>query len=303
MFKKVSWMFLALLTMGSFLSPFPAHSAKKPTLSIVFPSQAPPLSFKDKDGKIKGSWPSIARHILDKLDIEPKEHIEPWGRCRAMVKDGLVESLIDTPIAPRHEYAVFSKGVAMPVFWNLYITAKRPDLIKKAGTFKNYKDLEKYNFVDFLGNKFAPKLAKMDTKNFKYVKNIIGVVKMIVTGRHDMGIIPASYFRYWAAKGGFNRNQYKEVSLEGWPWARTTVVFQLSKKSPWLKKGLVKAWDKELALMIRNGKYAEIFKKWYNPISDDNPEVFKSWISEDYFKKNKIYADYDKYPLYVKPKK
>lgn len=113
---------------------------------------------------------------------------------------------------------------------------------------------------------------------------------------YDLTITPASYFRFWSAKEGF-QGKFREFSLDGWVWGRSPLALQFSKKSKWIGKGLIRAWDNEIAKMRKSKELQKLLGKWYNPAGDDPPQVFNPYKNEKFFS-DKSYAGYNDRPVY-----
>ncbi len=65
---------------------------------------------------------------------------------------------------------------------------------------------------------------------------------------------------------------------------------------PWVKKGLIRALDREIKKMKENGEWLRILKKFNNPHGLGEP--FKSTLDEAYYKKGGFFKDYENYPIY-----
>lgn len=119
------------------------------------------------------------------------------------------------------------------------------------------------------------------------------IVKKLAANRGDLTINSSTSLNWFLHKLKLE-GQLEEVDIVA-PGTRFHMVFQISRKSPWVQKGLVKALDIELRKMKKSGEWLKILRKYKNPYANGKP--FNSLIDTKEF-----YKDYESYPTY-KPSK
>lgn len=127
------------------------------------------------------------------------------------------------------------------------------------------------------------------------VARVEQVPLLLANGRHDLAINSSSWLNWWAEKQGIE-DQLQEIEV-GWPWTRFHFVFMVSRKSPWAKKGLIRALDTEIAKMKKTGKWMELLKKYKNP--HGYGKAFQSHLDQAYENRHGFYEEYDNYPVYT----
>ena len=115
------------------------------------------------------------------------------------------------------------------------------------------------------------------------------VVLKLTEGRGDLTINSSTSVNWFLHKLNLT-DKVQEVGFEA-PATRFHMTFQLSRKSPWVQKGLIRALDNELKKMKETGEWANILKKYKDPYGSGRP--FKSLIDTDEY-----YKEYDSYPVY-----
>jgi ABC-type amino acid transport substrate-binding protein len=132
-------------------------------------------------------------------------------------------------------------------------------------------------------------MKQSDGYNIKEVPKMEQMVRMLVSNRGDIIINSSTSVNWFIHKLGY-KNKIKEISIVA-PATRFHMTFMVSRKSPWLEKGLVRALDNELKKMKVSGEWLKVLKKYRNPYGAGVP--FKSLIKTDDF-----YSDYYKYLIY-----
>ncbi|MFC1523344.1 substrate-binding periplasmic protein [Thermodesulfobacteriota bacterium] len=267
----------------------------EPTLTMAYMFDAEPQMWVE-NGVARGIEPEIAQYICDQLGIKVVHEFYPWARAQEMVKSGKADAMFTTPTAIRFQYAAFGRENMLPCYWNLFIRKGNRQLAEDIKKFTRLEDLKPYNLVDFIGNGWtAAFMKKEDGYNIHFVSRLEQLPEMVALGRADLTINGSDFMRWWAAKKGV-ADQIEEHNIE-WPWTRFHYVFMVSRKSPWLKKGLVRAFDNEIRKMKESGIWQEILKKYKNPYGLGEP--FTTMLDAEYARQGGFYDQYDRYPIYV----
>lgn len=279
----------SILTVICILFSVAAFAEENPVLTVVFMEGLEPLCWEE-NGKQMGEQPEIAQYVISKLGIKAKFLFLPWGRAQKMVENGTADLMMTTPNRARFKYAVFGREMTTPNYWNIFIRNDNIDMIKKAKHFKKIQDLKPFTVLDFIGNGWTEKyMKKSDGYKLELVPRIEQNVQKLAAGRGDFILSSSTSVNWFLYKLGF-KNEIKEINFVT-PQTRFHMTFMLSRKSPWLKKGLVRALDIELKKMKKSGEWLKVLKKYHDPYGYGVP--FKSMISKEYF-----YKDYFKYPVY-----
>lgn len=118
---------------------------------------------------------------------------------------------------------------------------------------------------------------------------MVNLVQKLVLERGDFTINSSTSINWFLHKLKAT-HQVEEIDL-ALPGTRFHMTFQLSRKSPWVEKGLVKALDQELKKMKDSGEWLKVLQKFKDPHGSGRP--FKSQLVTDDF-----YRDYDNYPSF-----
>jgi len=287
MFSKL--IIQALVFCTALLAGNTAWAADQPPLTIVFMEGLEPLCWQE-NGKPMGEQPEIAQYVFSKLGIKAKFLFLPWARAQIMVETGEADLMMTTPNKARFEYAVFGKEMTTPNYWNIFINKSKRDLIEKAKHFKRLEDLKLYTVNDFIGNGWTSAYMK-ETDGYKIDRSskMEQLMQKLGHGRGDLTINSSTSINWFIHKMSLE-GKLEEIDLVA-PGTRFHMVFQLSRKSPWVKKGLVKALDIELKKMKDSGEWLKILKKYKDPYALGRP--FTSLIIIDDF-----YKEYDGYPMF-----
>jgi polar amino acid transport system substrate-binding protein len=264
-------------------------AVESPPLTIVFMAGLEPLCWEE-NGKPRGQQPEIAEYVLSKLGIKANFLFLPWARAQAMVEAGDADLMMTTPTEARFAFAVFGKEMTTPNYWNVFIKKDNAALRAKANQFTKIADLKPYKIVDFLGNGWADAFLK-ESEGYSVFRTakIEKVIEILAVGRADI-VINSSTSVNWFLNKMELTEEIEELDLIA-PGTRFHMTFQVSRKSPWIKRGLVKALDDELKKMKESGDWLKILKRYKDPYASGRP--FKSLIATDAF-----YKDYDSYPSY-----
>ena len=266
-----------------------SEAPEAPELTIVFAEGLEPLCWEE-NGRPQGLQPEIAQHVLSRLNIKARFRFLPWARAQQEVEDGRADLMMTTPNKARFEYAVFGREMTTPNYWNLFIKSDRKDLIDNARSFTSLSDLKPYTVLDFNGNGWTTHFMKeSDGYKIDTANTMEQVVKKLSLGRGDVIINSSASVNWFTRKLGL-KDDITEVDFVA-PGTRFHMVFQLSRKSPWVQKGLIKALDIELKKMKDSGAWLDALKKYKDPHGAGRP--FTSMLDTAHF-----YTAYDSYPLY-----
>lgn len=289
--RKGLFFFIALSLIHLYLV---AGSRAEPTLTMVYMADAAPANWLE-NGVAKGIEPEINQYICDRLGIKLVHEFYPWIRAQERVESGEADAYLSTPTSKRFEYAVFGKENVFPNYWNIFIRKGDTRLAQKVKSFTRLEDLKPYNLIDFLGNGWSAAFMRAaDGYKIHHVTRIDQLPLMLTAGRAEILINSSSWINWWAAKQGVS-DLIEEHEVD-WPWTRFHFVFILSRKSPWVKKGLVRAYDREVKKMKEAGIWQAILKKYKNPHGLGKP--FTSMLDAEYEAKGGFYKKYTQYPLY-----
>lgn len=281
--------FIRSLVAVAFMAGGIAMAAEPPPLTVVFMEGLEPLCWEE-NGKPMGEQPEIAQYVINKLGIKAKILFLPWARAQAMVQSGEADLMMTTPNKQRFEYAVFGKEMTTPNYWNIFVKKEKVDLLAKAKKFEKLEDLKPYSVLDFIGNGWTGAFMK-EADGYKIDKapKMEQVMLKLAEGRGDLTINSSTSVNWFMHKLKLT-DKIEEVDIVA-PGTRFHMTFQVSRKSPWVEKGLVRALDNELKKMKESGEWLKVLKKYKDPYAEGRP--FKSLIATDDF-----YKDYDSYPVY-----
>ncbi len=288
--EKIS-AFLYLLIFALFCSP-PCSAEQEVTWGYM--AGAAPINWLE-NGQPMGIEVEVVELVLDRLGLEVKHQFFPWERAQRYVAEGRLDGMMTTPTANRFKYAVFGKENTLPNYWNLFIRKNDQRMKKAIKSINSIEDLKAYGLVDFIGNGWTKAFIKSRGKyNILEVRSLSQIPLTLAKGRQDLIINSSSWTNWWAEKNGV-ADQLLEIEID-WPWTRFHFVFMLSRKSPWVEKGLIRAMDRELKKIKDEGLWLEILRKYKNPHGLGKP--FKSHLGEQYLSEGGFYEDYEAYPIY-----
>lgn len=265
-------------------------SADAPVVTWVFWQDCQPLCWEEF-GTPQGLEVEIAERVFARLGIGIVCKFYPWARAQKMVESGEADMMMTTPNDGRFKYAYFGKEMTLPNYWTIYVKKGRVDLLKKAAGFTRLEDLKAYSLADFIGNGWQA--AYMKTEDGYAISSQVGTMAMVplmlANGRVDMIINSENWVDWWAEKQGIS-GQIEKVDTV-LPNTRFHFVAMLSRKSPWVDKGILRAFDEELRKMKKTGEWLQILSKYRDPYASGKP--FKTQIDD-----SKYLVEYDKYPVY-----
>jgi len=265
-------------------------SAEAKAIKWVFWQDCQPLCWEE-GGVPMGLEVEIAQKVFQGLGLSIVCEFYPWARAQKMVETGEADMMMTTPNDGRFKYAYFGKEMTLPNYWTIYVKKGRADLLKRAGSFTKLEDLKPYSLADFIGNGWQAAYMKIeDGYNIaSQVPTMAKVPLMLASGRVDMIINSENWVDWWAEKDGI-ADQIEKVNTV-LPNSRFHFVAMLSRKSAWVDKGILRAFDEELTKLKKSGEWMRILRKYRDPYASGKP--FKTQIDD-----SKYLADYDKYPLY-----
>ena len=279
----------ALFVSFALWSGLASAATELPPLTLVFAEGLEPLCWEE-NGKPVGLQPEIAQYVLAKLGIHATYRFLPWVRAQKMVERGEADLMMTTPSKARFEYAVFGKEMTTPNYWNVFVHKNKSATIEKARKFEKLDDLKGYSVLDFVGNGWtAAYMKESDGFRLDTAPQMVNLVQKLVLERGDFTINSSTSINWFLHKLKAT-HQVEEIDL-ALPGTRFHMTFQLSRKSPWVEKGLVKALDQELKKMKDSGEWLKVLQKFKDPHGSGRP--FKSQLVTDDF-----YRDYDNYPSF-----
>lgn len=273
----------------------PAVVTAQDVVRWVYMLDAEPINWLE-DGVAKGVEVEIVEYVLGNLGIRVKHEFYPWERAQQMVRYGKADAMMTTPTKKRFEYSIFGKEKTLINYWSLFIQKGNRFMEKKIPELKRIEDLKPFGLLDYIGNGWTRSFLKA-RGNYKIqeVAKIEQIPIMLSLGRGDLTIQPSSWINWWIAKHGLE-GQIREYHID-WPFTQFHFVFMVSRKSPWMKKGLLRAMDEELKRMKKNGKWLSILKKYKNPYAFGRP--FRMDLNKEYEEKHGFYKEYNLYPIYT----
>lgn len=284
--------YLVLLTL---LSAVPFHSqAASPTVTWVYMADAEPINWQE-NGVAKGIEVEIVEHVLGNLGIKVIHEFYPWQRAQEYVARGKADAMMATPTGVRFQYAAFGKVNVVPNYWNLFFKKGDTKMAQAVTKMTKLEDLKSYKLIDFLGNGWSAAFMRRPGGYMIHdVTRIEQIPLLLALGRCDLTINSSSWINWWAEKQGV-QDQIEEYEID-WPWTRFHFVFMVSRKSPWIDKGLIRAMDQEAEKMKASGVWYKILRKYKNPHGFGKP--FVSHLDEEYERQQGFYQDYETYPVY-----
>lgn len=261
----------------------------------VYMADAEPINWEE-NGIARGLEVEIVEHCLKKLNIKVVHRFLPWKRAQKMVESGEADAMMTTPTPERFKYAVFGIEHTLANYVNLFIRKSNTEMIEKARGFKKLDDLKPFKLIDYIGNGWtAAYMKKEDGYNIQEVAKLEQIPKLLLAEeRCDLTINNSAWIRWWAEKKGV-MEKIEEIDID-WPNTRAHFVFMVSRKSPWIMKGLIRAMDEELKKMKESGEWLKILKKYKDPHGLGKP--FQTHLNEQYLNKNGFYEQYYSYPVY-----
>lgn len=279
----LSLIILALLLASSTL----IQAAEKRTITWGYMQGAEPMNWEE-NGVAKGIEVEVVQYIMDQLGIEVEHKFYPWSRVQQYVKQGKIDGMMTTPNGGRFQYSVFGKEVAMPNYWTVFVKKDNYQMIEKIKEFDSLEDMKPYDLVDFIGNGWsAAFMPKEKGYNITHVGSLSQLPRLVAGGRCDFLINSSNWIWWWAKKNNV-ADQLKEIEVD-LPMTEFHFTMMISRKSPWLDEGIIKAMDEELRKMKANGVWKEILRKYEDP--HGHGRAFNTQLVTD-----KFYTDYDNYP-------
>jgi polar amino acid transport system substrate-binding protein len=260
-----------------------------PPLTVVFAEGLEPLCWEE-NGKPMGEQPEIAEYVLSRLGIKARYLFLPWPRAQKLIERGDADLMMTTPSKARFELAAFGKEMTTPNYWNIFVRKGDTATIEKARAFKNLDDLKGFTILDFSGNGWTEAYMKR-SEGFRIDTSakMEQLVQILVRGRGDLTINSATAVNWFLQKLNL-ADQVEEIDL-AIPATRFQMTFQVSRKSPWFEKGLVRALDIELKKMKDSGEWLKVLQKYRDPYASGRPFESRP-VSDDF------YRDYDRYTVY-----
>lgn len=277
------YIFALLLVLNSIIF----YGAEKPQVVVAYMEGAEPASWEE-NGVAKGLTVDIIDYCLNQLGIKAVHKFYPWTRAQKMVETGEADLMVTVANNARFEYAVFGKEITLVNKINIFIKRGNLDLKEKVMKFKKIEDLKPYEIVDYIGNGWQlTYMKKEDGYKINLVARIQQIPQTIASDRYDLTLI-ASPFMNWMLDNLGLTEELEEIEND-FPNTKVGTVFMVSRKSPWVNKGLVRALDEELKKMKTNGKWNEILKKYNVPSNTGKYQVDSNL---------EFYKTYDNYPMY-----
>ena len=288
-FHSLYYILALALTSIVFLSQ-DCFAEAQPEIKVVFMEGLEPLCWEE-NGQPMGLQPEITQYVLSKLGIKAQYLFLPWARAQHMIENGEADLMMTMPTKSRFAFAVFGKEMTTPNYWNVFIKKNNVKLLEKAKNFQKLEDLKPYLILDFIGNGWSSTYLK-ESEGYKVDRSPLmeQIVRKLVANRGDLTINSSTSVNWFLHKLKLV-GQLEEIDIVA-PGTRFHMTFQVSRKSPWVQKGLVKALDIELRKMKKSGEWLKILRKYKNPYANGKP--FNSLINTEDF-----YKDYESYPTYV----
>lgn len=257
-------------------------------------NDAEPINWLE-NGQPKGIEVEIVQECMDRLGIRVVHEFYPWKRAQMLLRDGALDGIMTMPTSERFGYAVFGRETAYPLYKSIFIRSGNDELARTIRGFTRLEDLKSWRLIDYTGNGWAAEyMKKEDGYVIDYVTRFEQIPKLLAAGRYPLCICTASWMHWWGSKLGVMKD-LREFEAD-WPNTRFHFVSMVSRKSPWMQKGLVRALDEELRRMKASGKWNAILRKYRDP--HGSGRGFRSDLDEQYLQKNGFYSGYDSYPLY-----
>lgn len=133
-----------------------------------------------------------------------------------------------------------------------------------------------------------------ETHKYHFVPRLEQIPEMLARGRGDIAIQSTSMMNWWTEKKGLS-DQIEMHSVD-WRFTRFHYVPMVSRKSPWIEKGLVRAMDRVIRKMKDEGIWQQMLKQFKSPRDLGRP--FKTHLDAVFAQKYGFYTNYDNYPIY-----
>lgn len=270
----------------------------RPVVRWGYMNDAEPINWLE-NGQPKGIEVEIVQECMDRLGIRVIHEFYPWKRAQMLLRDGSLDGIMTTPTSERFGYAVFGREITYPLYKSLFIRRGNSELETTVRGFTRLENLKPWRLIDYTGNGWAAEyMKKEDGYAIDYVTRFDQIPKLLAAGRYPLCICNASFMRWWGTKLGV-MSEMQEIEVD-WPNTRAYYVFMVSRKSPWMNKGLVRALDDEIRKMKASGKWAAILKKYRDPHGSGRP--FRTDRGGQYSGRGGFYNGYESYPVY-RPKR
>jgi polar amino acid transport system substrate-binding protein len=276
----------------------PGFQAQAQTLRAVYMEDYAPFCYRNEAGDIVGIQPEIVAELARRLNIDVEHELYPWSRAQALVRSGQADLMLTTPTPERFEYAVFAQEMTTPTMWNLFLRADDMAMIKAAQGLNGLEDLKQYRLLDFQANGWRQRFLSEEAgfTRVTLTSDPARLPALLLAKRGDMVLSSSALMRYHVSGQGLNA-QIVELSVD-WPYTRFHQVLQLSRQSPWVGSGIIKALDTATREMKADGTYQAILGKYHSPASDAD---FQSHLDASYLMRSGFYDDYDALPDRLTP--
>lgn len=264
----------------------PLYAAEPGMVRFVYMQDMQPACWSENDQPM-GLQPEIAEQVAARLGLKADHGFYPWARANEMIRTGEADVMITTPTQARFAFAAFGKGKVMIHKWSMFTHKDNVDLIAKAKQFTRLEELKPYLLLDYLSNGWTTRNLQGEYR-IHQVTSLEQVLRMLALKRGDLTIENPANIRWWAAKAGIDK-ELVEIPTQ-LPNTQFHFVFMVSRKSPWLQKGLVKGLDTALGEMKKSGEWARVTKKYGFPLETAS---FRSQLQTDQF-----YGEYQYYPAF-----
>jgi len=237
------------------LFPNIAYTAGR-SLVVVY-TEWYPYTYKE-NGSAKGFEIDTFRAVIKEMNLNAEFHQLPWKRCLKMLSDGeadVVISLLKTP--EREKYTIFPNeniSLSKTVFF-----AKTGKNIKYKG---NLRDLQGLTIGVIAGFSYGSTFDKADYLKKDEVLNAETMVKMVVRGRHDVGVENQAVIKWIATKLAFE-NQIRFL----YPPVHTNKLYVGFSKKKALNK-LANDFSESLGRFKKTDEYKAILNRYGIAYSD-----------------------------------
>ena len=205
-----------------------------------------PFTFHDKSGKLTGFDVDLSNEVAKRLGVKPKYFETQWDAMFAGLDAKRFDIIAnEVGIRPEREKKYY--------FSDPYITSSGALVVKSDSKVNSFDGIKGLNAAQSLTSNYGD-LAK------KYGAKLVGVegfsqaIQLIETGRADVTINDKLSIQNYLNETGDNK--VKIAALEN-DASNSGFMFRKDDDS------LVKAVNKALADMKKDGKYDEIVQKWF----------------------------------------
>lgn len=253
---------------GSLSQASEAETKAKSKDVQVFTEEWPPVSYFDVNSqRAEGVGVEIVRAIQNEIGSTSKIHSEiqvvPWARGHKTLQSSphtMLFAMIDTEERQKLFHLVGPIVQGETAFF-----ARSESKL----SMKDINALKNLTVTAYRDSAFETKLRELQFKNIEVSKDPLMGLRMLLAGRVDL-----FFDDVIVVKELMRKNKLREKSISKvWVLEKIDLYLGFSKSTP---KETVDIWAQGLKKIKANGKYTEIYKKWFPDVEPNLKVEIKS---------------------------